>query len=95
MQAIEYLNEAGSGKKYILIFSDLKEKLSNGRIRDVHFQLAGFQVLALDVTQLRQSVRDTHTYLGRVKGWRNKVESGQGKWRVIDDLENLENIFAE
>jgi hypothetical protein len=95
LQAIEYLNETGSGKKYILIFSDLRETLSNGRIRDVHFQLTGFQVLALNVTQLRQDVRDTQKYLGRVEGWRTKVENGQGKWRVIDDLENLGNILSD
>jgi hypothetical protein len=39
LQAIEYLNEAGSGKKYILIFSDLKEELAKGYKRDIPFQL--------------------------------------------------------
>ena len=92
LQAIEYLNEAGSGKKYILIFSDLKEERANGRIRDVPFQLAGYQVLALNVINLGLDIHDTERYLKRVKDWRTRVETGHGKWRVI---EGLENIFAE
>jgi hypothetical protein len=52
LQAIEYLNEADSGTKYVLIFSDLKEELAKGHIRDVPFQLDGFQVIALNVTKL-------------------------------------------
>ena len=35
LQAIEYLNEAGVGKKTALIFSDLKEELKKGYIRDI------------------------------------------------------------
>ncbi len=94
-QAIEYLNEADTGKKYILIFSDLKEELKRGHVRDVPFQLAGFNVIALNVTKLRADIRDPKKYLKRVEQWRAKVEGGNGQWRVVNDLERLENIFAE
>jgi hypothetical protein len=30
LQAVEYLNEQGSGQKYVLIFSDLKQELAKG-----------------------------------------------------------------
>ena len=53
LQAVEYLNEAGSGNKYILIFSDLKEDLVEGYIRDIPIQMSGFRVVALNVTKLR------------------------------------------
>jgi len=95
LQAIEYLNEAGSGRKYILIFSDLKEELAKGHIRDVPFQLKGFHVIALNVTKLRQDIRDPKKYMQRVEQWRKKVEGGGGNWRVINDLERLDNIFAK
>jgi len=49
-QAIEYLNKADPGKKYILIFSDLKEELKKGDVKDVPFQLAGFNVIAKAAT---------------------------------------------
>jgi hypothetical protein len=61
----------------------------------VPFQLAGFQVVAFNVTKLRQDIRYAEKYLARVENWRTQVESGHGKWRVINDLESLENIFSE
>ena len=94
LQAIEYLNEAGSGQKYILIFSDLKEELAKGHVRDVPFQLSDFNVIALNVTKLRQDIRDPGNYLDRVEQWRSKIESGKGKWRVVNDLERINGIFS-
>jgi hypothetical protein len=94
LQAIEYLNEAGAGQKYILIFSDLKEELAKGHVRDVPFQLSDFNVIALNVTKLRQDIRDPGNYLDRVAQWRSKIESGNGKWRVVNDLERIDGIFS-
>jgi hypothetical protein len=95
LQAIEYLNETGSGQKYILIFSDLQEELAKGDIRDVPFQLDGFSVIALNVTKLRNDIHDPKNYMERVAQWRQKVEAGNGHWRVINDLERLDHIFSK
>ena len=95
LQAIEYLNETGCGQKYILIFSDLQEELAKGYVRDVPFQLKGFEVIALNVTKLREDIRDPKIYLQRVEEWREKLENGNGHWRVINDLERLDHIFAK
>ena len=94
LQAIEYLNEADPGTKYILIFSDLKEELAKGHVRDVPFQLDGFEVIALNVTKLRQDIMDPKVYMARVEDWRRKTENGGAHWRVINDLERLDNIFT-
>lgn len=94
LQAIEYLNESGAGNKYILIFSDLQEELANGYIRDVPFELSGFHIIALNVTKLRADNQDPKKYLARVEKWREKTEKGGGSWRVINDLERLDNILA-
>ena len=53
LQAVEFLNEKGTGTKTILIFSDLKEDLEKGYIRDIDVELEGFDVIALNVTKLR------------------------------------------
>ena len=94
LQAVEYLNEAGTGQKFILIFSDLKEDLAEGHIRDVPFQLDGVNIVALNVTKLRDDIRDPKQYLQRVEEWRKKTEDGGGAWRVINDLEHLDHIFS-
>ena len=94
LQAIEYLNEQGSGQKYILIFSDLKQELAQGYKRDIPFQLQGFNVIALNVTKLRADNIDPRKYQVRLTRWQGEVESGGGTWSIINDLENLDHIFA-
>lgn len=94
LQAIEYLNEVESNEKYILIFSDLKEELATGYVRDVPFRLSGFNVIAVNVTKLNEDNRDPKVYLERVELWRSKSEQGDGSFRVINDLERLDAIFS-
>jgi len=93
LQAVEYLNESGSGNKYILIFSDLQEELAKGYVRDVPFELSGFNIIALNVTKLRADNQDPKNYLSRVEKWRKTAEAAGGSWRVINDLERLDNIL--
>ncbi len=95
LQAIETLNESGAGRKYILIFSDLQEELAKGYVRDVPFPLTGFQVVALNVTKLRNDNQDPKNYLVRVEEWRKKTEKGGGQWRVVNDLERLGALFEQ
>jgi hypothetical protein len=93
LQSVEFLNEAGAGQKYILIFSDLKEDLVKGQVRNFPIQVDGCNVIALNVTKLRSDNVDPREYYKRVENWRSRVESGGGTWRVVNDLERLENIF--
>jgi hypothetical protein len=93
LQATEYLNETGAGQKYILVFSDLKEDLVEGYVRDIPFQLSGIKVIALNVTKLRSDNVDPREYLDRLEDWRKRVESGVGQWKVINDLDRLERIL--
>ncbi len=93
LQAIEFLNEKGTGRKTILIFSDLKEDLKEGYVRDIDFDLTGFDVVALNVTELRSDNIDPREYLGRLEEWQRKVETSGGQWRVINDLDGLEGLL--
>jgi hypothetical protein len=93
LQATEYLNERNPGKKTILIFSDLKEDLKPGFVRNIPLELDGYEVIALNVTKLRSDNVDPREYMERIKQWKSKVERGGGTWRVINDLEQLEGIF--
>ena len=93
LQAVEFLNEKGTGKKTILIFSDLKEDLKDGYIRDISFDLDGFDVIALNVTKLRSDNVDPREYLTRLADWQTKVEKFGGQWQVINDLDGLEGLL--
>ncbi len=93
LQGVEFLNEKAPGRKTILIFSDLKEDLQEGYIRDISLELDGFSVIALNVTKLRSDNINPREYLERVSDWKSLVEKAGGKWRVINDLDGLEGLF--
>lgn len=93
LQASEFLIEKNTGTKTILIFSDLDEDLKKGHIRDIALALDGFEVVALNVTKLNKDIIDPRIYLERLARWQSKVESGGGKWKVINDIDRLEQII--
>ena len=93
LQAIEYLNEKDPGRKTILIFSDLKEDLKEGYVRDFSLPLDGFEVIALNVTKLRSDNVDPREYLTRLSDWRTRVEKSGGQWQVINDLDSLDGLL--
>jgi hypothetical protein len=93
LQAIEFLNEKNSGRKTILIFSDLQEDLEKGYVRDIPLNLKGFEVVALNVSKLRSDNVDPREYLARVDSWRDRVEKAGGRWRMINDLDRLDGLL--
>ena len=95
LQAVEYLNETQAGKKYILIFSDLKEDLPDGYVRDIPFELKGYKVIALNVTKLNSDNINPREYMERVEDWQTKVTDGGGNWKVLNDLERVNLAFND
>lgn len=93
LQAIEFLNEANTNRKIILIFSDLKEDLRPGYVRNIPLKLNGVEVIAVNVTKLHSDNVDPREYMKRLASWKNKVIKGGGSWRVINDLQHLDPIF--
>lgn len=93
LQATEFLNEANPKRKIILIFSDLKEDLRPGYVRNIPLKLKGYDVIAVNVTKLHSDNVDPREYLNRLASWKRKVVKGGGSWRVINDLHNLDKIF--
>lgn len=93
LQAVEFLNEKGTGRKTIFLFTDLKEDLEEGYVRDIDVPLQGFEVIALNVTKLRSDNIDPREYLGRLAEWQGRVEKTGGTWRVINDLDGLDGLL--
>lgn len=95
LQATEFLNETGAGRKTILIFSDMQEELDKVVKRDVPLNLTGIRVVALNVTKLDTDNIDPKRYLGRMEAWEKRMrDAGATEWRVVNDLEHLERIFG-
>ena len=95
LQASEFLNETGAGRKTILIFSDMEEDLDKQVIRDVPLNLTGINVVALNVTKLNTDNADPRRYMGRLDQWEKRMRAaGATDWRMVNDLEHLERIFG-
>jgi len=94
LQAVEFLNEKQTARRTIFIFSDLKEDLEDGYIRDFPVPLDGIEVVALNVTKLRSDNIDPREYVERLADWRERVESQGGSWRVVNDLDRLESLLT-
>jgi len=95
LQATEYLNERDTRTKTIMIFSDLKQELKKGYIRDIPLSLEGYEVVALNVTKLRSDNIDPREYMSRLELWKERVQKGGGKWDVINDLERLDKLIKQ
>lgn len=96
IQGAEFVNETGAGKKTILIFSDMQEELDKVTIRNFPISLKDIRVVAVNVTKLNTDNIDPRRYLGRLEAWQKRVQAaGAAEWKVINDLERLDAIFAK
>jgi hypothetical protein len=94
IQAAEFLNETGAGRKTILIFSDMQEELDYKTARDFPINLKGIRIVALNVTKLTTDNIDPRRYLNRMEWWEKRVlTAGAEDWRMVNDLEHPERIF--
>lgn len=95
LQAAEFLAETGAGRKSILIFSDMQEELDRQTVRNVPMNMTGIQVVAINVTKLHTDNIDPRRYQDRLAVWEKRVRAaGASEWRVVNDLEHLERMFA-
>jgi len=95
LQAAEFLNETGAGRKTILIFSDMQEELDKQTLRNVPMNMTGIRVVAINVTKLHTDNIDPRRYQDRLAVWEKRARAaGASEWRVVNDLEHLERMFA-
>jgi len=96
LQATEFLNETGAGRKTIIIISDMEEDLDKQLNRNVPLHLEGFRVVALNVLKLATDNVDPNRYLGRLQAWEKRMrDAGAVEWRVVNDIDHLERIFSD
>lgn len=96
IQAAEFLNETGAGRKTILIFSDMQEELDYRTVRDFPINLKDIRIVAMNVTKLNTDNTDPRRYLDRMVWWEKRVRTaGALDWRVVNDLEHPERIFGK
>ncbi|MBW2275019.1 MAG: VWA domain-containing protein [Deltaproteobacteria bacterium] len=97
MLAAEYLQEAESGSRVMLVFSDLQEDLPEGARRNMREdEFAGIQVVAMNVKRLERDTVDPDVFRRRLEGWRARVEHAGGKgWRTVMDPSKLPGLLEQ
>ena len=95
VQAAEFLNETGAGRKTIIIFSDMQEELDYKTVRNFPIKLDGIRIIALNVSKLNTDNVDPRRYMGRLEWWEKRTRAaGATEWRVVNDMEHLERVLA-
>jgi len=95
IQGAEFLNETGAGTKTVIIFSDMDEDLDKVTVRNFPIRLDKIRVVALNVIKLNSDNIDPRRYIGRIDAWQKRVKAaGASEWKVINDIERLDGIFA-
>ena len=91
MLAADHLRETGAGTRTLVIFSDLEEDLPKGTVRNLaDSELAGIQVVAMNVKRLSADNANPAVYRERIASWEKRVlASGAAGWRVVLDPERL------
>ena len=97
MLGAEYLREAASGSRVMLVFSDLREELPSGarrQMRDDEFE--GIQVVAMNVKRLGSDTADPETFRRRIAAGQTRVErSGGAGWRTFMDSNKLADYLTQ
>lgn len=97
MLATEYLREIPAGSRVILLFSDMNEDLPSGTTRELAAgELAGIQVLAVNVKRLQSDNADPQLFRGRLASWQQNILShGAAGWRSVLDAGQLPMQLAQ
>jgi hypothetical protein len=95
MLCADHLKETEAGSKAILIFSDLKEDLPQGTIRQLDTdEFAGIHVAAVNVKRLQGDNVNPEVYRRRLLDWERKVTaSSAAQWKVIVDPAKLPSFL--
>jgi hypothetical protein len=70
------------------------EELQVGLICEFTIDLSNVSLVALNVTKLRSDQDDRREYMPRPDSWQARVVDGQGSWRVMNDLDRLDNLLV-
>jgi hypothetical protein len=87
MLCSDYLKNTGSGRRGIVIFSDMKEELEKGLKREFRpTEFESTDIAALNVIKLNKDTTDPEIYRQRMTDWEKRVMSAGAKsWTLILD----------
>ncbi len=92
--ATEFLRETGASKQTIVIFSDMKQELGKGTVRNFDYEVKGIRFVVINIVKLRSDNVDPRRYKRRMEVWQEKLlGSGAAEWVVITDMDKVLDVF--
>ena len=89
--AAEHLRKSQAGEKLLVVFSDMKEELPKQARRTLGAsELAGVDVMAMNVKRLAADGVDPSAYRARLDAWGGRLgAAGAKSWNVVLEPEEL------
>jgi hypothetical protein len=95
LQAVDRFSRTPSGRRVIVVFSDLVEDPAPGCSSiAAPLDLSDVTVIAAHVIKLPSDARQPDAYFARIADWRAKVEEAGGSFVLVDDVEALRDAVA-
>lgn len=92
--ATEFLRETKASKQTIVIFSDMKQELGKGTVRNFDYDVKGIRFVVINIVKLRSDNVDPRRYKRRMEDWQEKLmSSGAANWVVITDMDKVLDVF--
>ncbi|MFV1997338.1 MAG: VWA domain-containing protein [Acidiferrobacterales bacterium] len=92
--ATEFLRETKASKQTIVIFSDMKQELGKGTVRNFDYDVKGIRFVVINIAKLRSDNVDPRRYKRRMEAWQKKLlDSGATEWVVITDMDKVLDVF--
>lgn len=90
----EFLRETGASRQTIVIFSDMRQELGKGTVRNFEFDVEGIRFVVINIVKLRSDNVDPRRYQRRMEAWQKKLmASGATEWVVITDMDKVLDVF--
>ena len=95
--AAEYLRASHAGRRSLVVFSDMLEELPRGAQRTLGpGELAGVDVVAMNVKRLAADQMDPAAYRRRLDGWGTRLTAARAaSWTVVLDPTELATRLEE
>ncbi|MBT8434529.1 MAG: hypothetical protein KJN95_07710 [Gammaproteobacteria bacterium] len=95
MLCSDYLKATKSGTQVMFVFSDMKEELPEGVVRNfAEDEFDGIDVAAMNVIKLTDDSANPEVYRKRMKEWNQRmVDSGARSWNTLIDATKIQEFI--
>lgn len=95
MLCSDYLKSTQSGTQVMFVFSDMKEELPEGVVRNfATTEFDGIDIVAMNVIKLSKDSSDPEVYRKRLKKWEKRIlDSGAKSWNTLIDATKIQEFI--